>query len=353
MLPPHGPYIRAAFLILDIAAHEYILPLCADAGREGLPRHEHWQREHYALHKRCLDSDEHRRDFFRAAAGRFDQRCERERVVAAYRREHCGGARPARRSAAEAAMKERVAAVAARPRADGPGDDEDRLLVVLHRAVVAVSDKHRHNAVHSDSARAPAASGLAPHNNRQEGDLSLLKWRLHFNAATRAPVIEAAIRVKHGQYTLRDNPLAEEYRADLPRTARHIVAGWATTRQKHATVLAAYDAKEQLAAKRAAKRQARAPAAETKEEKPDEKRGDAHASSDDSDSHSDSDAAYDEAIAAAAEAIASDGESEEDIGDSDESADDDLDGSRAAKRLQAETAPRVSSLGRVVRRKYH
>ena len=249
-------YLQSTFLAMDFLVREFVLPFGASACMHTLEEHEQWQREQRALHERCSRDAAARQRWFRDAAGRHDQRCAQLLAEQRYRRQELDGKQPARRSDHEAALQCDVAAVPFRSRLDGPDEAEDSVLRLMHDAIVAVGDKHRPG-VQERADREPAASGLAPQNNRQEGDFSMMKARLVLNGDTRAPLLAAALRVKHGRHSLQNNALSAELRDELPRLARTVVASWPTRRQKHATVRAAADDKEAAAEVRYKKREAR------------------------------------------------------------------------------------------------
>jgi hypothetical protein len=341
----HEDYLKDAFFVMDLALHQYVLPLGKSAAQHSLSDHEQWQRERHAEHQRCAVDTSARRRWFRAAAGEYDLRCGRERAAKAYREEMCDGKRPARRSVHEADMARELAALIAVPRTEGPSDALDAMLRLMHQSVVAVSNKHR-AALQRQGQHAPVADAMAPHNNRQEGDLSIMKVRLNASGATRAGVLDAVLRVKHGSYSLQQSPLTDVQRAELPHRARETIAAWATHRQKAATTLAAYEGKEGAAeAKRAARAMRQlssVPGAESKKEKKEE--------SDDEDE----DQEVIDAMAEAAGMSIDDGSGvsgNDDDDDDDDSEDDDEDGERATRETMAATQPRTSSFGRNVRRK--
>jgi hypothetical protein len=265
-----------------------------------------------------------------------------------YREQELDGKRPARGSDHEAAMRSDVEDLTARRRWNGPDAATDELLQLMHKAIVAVGDKHR-GTVQQRTEREPAASGLAPQNNRQEGDFSLMKARLALNGDTRAGLLDAMLRVKHGRYTLGNNSLSAAVRAGLMEVARNVVAEWPTRRQKHETVLAAAERKEAAAEARQLAREARQRkrasavghgGGESKEEK--------RQQSSDEEAESDN-----EAIAAAA-AVRVVGDDEESSSDGDgevSSSGDDADGARTAAMVMSATAVRNNRSGRNVRRR--
>ena len=224
-----------------------------------------------------------------------------------------------------------IAAVRFHARFDGPNEDDDRLLQRMHQCIVDDGDKHR-PAVYERVEREPAASGLAPQNNRQEGDFSQMKARPALNGDTRAGLLDAALRVKHG-HSLRDNALPAHVRDELPQVARTVIESWPTRRQKSAAVLAATDEKEAAAERRFKARDARQA----------KRRGGRGAAADDSKEEKNADGRSDDeeeaiAVVAAAGIAHAEPASSSDDSDSSSSGDDDEEGDGAAA-----TAHRTSS----------
>ena len=94
----HVAYQESAFRVMDLLAHEYVLPLGASACHQSLEEHEQWQRDQRALHDSCIRDAAARQRWFRDAAGRYDQRAAQVRAEQLYCQQELDGKRPARGS---------------------------------------------------------------------------------------------------------------------------------------------------------------------------------------------------------------------------------------------------------------